>query len=746
MRAVSAKQRFPVAQWKYDLNRLQETSILMHDKHAKSSISTLSRVLGALPGNVGIRRPDSAASRSIPTTSRSPTPQTMVQRSASPLEPANLPIEVGDELDMGLAVGPGHSNLYLDTDAASTFEAPETRPSSRVDFNNAHTVTSPRSEINPSPTPTDDDDNIQSSPLRNSNRISLRYEAILASQRDSKLCSVEPGFTDSTGFYYRKFENQISNLSGKNSDSTHCIEKFLMHSEKEWFGLFYDAKMGVRVTSAAVPEAPTPALNTPEGSIHGGIESHEEQHYSLEQFALPENYQNPKGIRKLLKVKLLDWPIYAYLLALGQIISANSYQIVLLTGEIGTTSIKIYIIAGVYCAASIFWWVLFRLVQSRYILSLPWALYGLAFLLIGLGPWTAQGHTRGLMQIFAACTYSAASASGGLFFSLNFGSEGSATVRSWGYRACFIQGVQQLYIATLWYWGSRTNQATVSGFSWSNSNFFNSYQITIVTMIVAVLLWFVGTTLYIGLPDYYRQAPEEVPSFYKSVLGRKVVLWFFFAVCVQNLFLSAQTGRNWAYLWTSQHASAWTIALLVVFFFIFVWVAGLLVFAYFSETHSWTLPIFAIGVGAPRWAQILWSTSGMGLWLPWAGYSYLASALVGRILWLWLGVLDSIQSVGFGMILLQTLTRIHTAFALLAAQTIGAIFTILARRFISPDGGPGLVFPNFLVGRWTEGNAEGDWGWGYGLDSAWFWFGLLSQLSICVGFCLFFRKEQLQKP
>jgi alpha-1,3-glucan synthase len=31
------------------------------------------------------------------------------------------------------------------------------------------------------------------------------------------------------------------------------------------------------------------------------------------------------------------------------------------------------------------------------------------------------------------------------------------------------------------------------------------------------------------------------------------------------------------------------------------------------------MPVFAIGLGAPRWCQIWWGTSGMGLYVPWAG-------------------------------------------------------------------------------------------------------------------------------
>ena len=75
---------------------------------------------------------------------------------------------------------------------------------------------------------------------------------------------------------------------------------------------------------------------------------------------------------------------------------------------------------------------------------------------------------------------------------------------------------------------------------------------------------------------------------------------------------------------------------------------------------------------------MFWSTSSIGLYLPWAG-GPIASALVSRSLWLWLGLLDTIQGVGFGMIFLQTLTRIHVAFTLIAAQVLGSIATIVAR-------------------------------------------------------------------
>ena len=121
--------------------------------------------------------------------------------------------------------------------------------------------------------------------------------------------------------------------------------------------------------------------------------------------------------------------------------------------------------------------------------------------------------------------------------------------------------------------------------------------------------------------------------------------WFFVVVVIQNYWLSAPYGRNWMYLWSNQAVPAWGIFLLVLFFFVGVWIFCLFIFYHMSKRHNWIFPVFAMGLGAPRWAQILWSTSNMGQYLPWAA-GPVASALAGRSLWLWLGVLDAVQGVG----------------------------------------------------------------------------------------------------
>ena len=301
----------------------------------------------------------------------------------------------------------------------------------------------------------------------------------------------------------------------------------------------------------------------------------------------------------------------------------------------------------------------------------------------------------------------------------------------WAFRACVIQGSQQIYVVFLWFWGSKLTAQTVNGVVSANLAIYGPL-LTAITTPIAVLLWLVGIALFFGLPEYYRQAPGQIPSFYKSVMRRKVVLWFFVAVLIQNFFLSAPYGRNWRYLWSSVHAKTWMVVLLVCGFFVGIWAILLAIFSRASLRHSWILPMFAVGLGAPRWCQMLWGVSGMGEGVPWAG-SPLAGALAGRTLWLWLGTLDAIQGVGFGMILLQTLTRFHVIFTLVCAQVLGSIATIVARACAPDATGPGPIFPNLATSL-------------HGLRNAWFWIGVLAQIAICVGFFRWFRKEQLTKP
>ncbi|OBW67971.1 MAG: Amidase signature enzyme [Aureobasidium pullulans] len=783
MRARSAKQRFPVAQWKEDLEILQSKSIKIHDKRMEKKQRNGGMSVATTPWGSGYNTPNmpgwmtpsgwTTPGAGTPWGRGTPNPSRPNTRPSSPTREGNTAESSptnsrNNSLSLGTRAGPGHvqtrarsfsgsrptlsrrnsteptqgrnrlSRIEDEEVNITTEEAQHAREQAQEEARSGYPflnqdpfgANSPYT-FSPAGTPGIASPSASSPFLpfppslgRSANAEStLTVDKVIEQKEDKTPQDLLPFFTDSTGLYYRTFERKLEDLSGKTSESALCIEDYLEKSEKQWFNRMHDVKMAKETPAATRANSPTGAYNTT---------NMDPEKETSDQFLLPQNYQAPTGVRRLMMYKVGDWPIYSFFLALGQIIAANSYQITLLTGEIGETASKLYVVACIYLGASLVWWFVFRRFALIYTIALPWFFYGFAFFLLGMAPYAATNSGRGWVQNVATGFYSFASAAGSFFFAQNFGSTGSAPVKTWGFRACMIQGTQQLYIVGLWYWGDKLSALSDSGKGASTLVTYGS-TMTAIGVPIAVFLWAIGILLWLGLPAFYRQAPGAVPSFYTAVMRRKIIVWFFVAVFVQNYFLASIYGRNWKYLWSSKHAPGWSIFLLIVLFFVIIWAFALWWFSHLSTTHSWFIPIFAIGLGAPRWCQILWSCSNIGMYLPWAG-SPVASALLGRGLWLWLGVLDSVQGIGFGMILLQTLTRYHITFTLVAAQVIGSVATILSRATAPDATGPGDVFPDFSVD------------WKSGLASADFWVCLLLQLGICVGFFTFFRKEQLSKP
>ena len=97
---------------------------------------------------------------------------------------------------------------------------------------------------------------------------------------------------------------------------------------------------------------------------------------------------------------------------------------------------------------------------------------------------------------------------------------------------------------------------------------------------------------------------------------------------------------------------------------------------------------------------MLWGTSSLALYIPWAGSG---GPYLGISLWLWLGVLDAIQGVGLGMILLQTLSRLHVCATLALAQVIGSVCVMVARATAPNRVGPGTVFPDASKWDFNQG-------------------------------------------
>ena len=280
-----------------------------------------------------------------------------------------------------------------------------------------------------------------SSRISNSSRLStssqLDLTTVIGGKKDYSLQKIELDFDDKTGEYYRAFETMLDKLNGKTSEKDLCIEEYLVESEKAWFKKYRDAKLGrsrERGSSANLRKSRMSAASTAyHGSRASSVDAEERMSDgvgSMDDFLLGANYQRPSLIKRWMLTRLGDWPLYSFLLALGQIMAANSYQITLLTGGEDPKPSMIYTIGGIYIAASVIWWLLFRTMKARFVLSVPFVMYGIAFLFVGMAPFLPKGAGRDWMRNVADGVYAAASASGSLYFALNFGDEGKQTDRT----------------------------------------------------------------------------------------------------------------------------------------------------------------------------------------------------------------------------------------------------------------------------------------------------------------------------
>ena len=507
MRARSAKQRFPVAQWVEDLEILQSTAIKIHQKEATKShhrpsspgVSGYNSPSGVNTPMIAhtrhnssdLARPLAAGSRNTSygnlnrlstwsqsrRTSQYSRPGSPTRDHEAPPLPTSSPLQ--RTMSLGMKAGPGHlaeqqrgrrQTSKRDSKDEVGMAVTEIEEESDDDiirmYDDEYTMTAEQAEaiqhhdklieaIGTPPLPALKDDflsprlvshgNNNSEPLSrspfphdnsstlsvpgtpnlgptaedallpprspfipgNENRFSsnsmLSLNSVVGDKKDFKLQKVDPFFTDSTGEYYKAFEDRLKNLDGKTSEQTLCIEDYLVKSEKKWFDRFRDARLG---RTAGHPRQPSPApaifrakhrAPSPEGSIFnedldaGSDRSGKEGSGSDDQFLLGADYIPPTGLKKWMQMRIGDWPLYSFFLAFGQIIAANSYQITLLTGTVGQTAEKLYVVASIYLVTSIMWWFCFRSFKSIYVLSVPFFFYGLA---VSLSPSFPYDHHR----------------------------------------------------------------------------------------------------------------------------------------------------------------------------------------------------------------------------------------------------------------------------------------------------------------------------------------------------------------
>ena len=107
------------------------------------------------------------------------------------------------------------------------------------------------------------------------------------------------------------------------------------------------------------------------------------------------------------------------------------------------------------------------------------------------------GPRKTITRVATYC-YAVASAGGFLFFGLNFGEEAGAATEVWIMRACIVQGLQQIWVSALWYWGYTLNGTDPNAYVTPRAIMYVVWPLAVVSLLFAYLLFF-------GLPDYYRQ-------------------------------------------------------------------------------------------------------------------------------------------------------------------------------------------------------------------------------------------------
>ena len=116
---------------------------------------------------------------------------------------------------------------------------------------------------------------------------------------DNVLQNITPFFSDPDKKYENKFIGKMKNLNGKNSENDLCIEEFLLESEKSWFTQLRAAQLRSNLKARALDEQK---------------EAREEMARE-DEFGLGNNHKPPTGLKRVLRMKIGDWPIYSFLLA-----------------------------------------------------------------------------------------------------------------------------------------------------------------------------------------------------------------------------------------------------------------------------------------------------------------------------------------------------------------------------------------------------------------------------------------------
>jgi alpha-1,3-glucan synthase len=260
MRAYSVLQRFPVAQWVEDLEKLQYSSI-------HTSIKTRSR-----PNRLGALR--SIGSRVSVFNRFSASTISGESGRSIPSAPSTVVSGGGSLTHQGLSLAsPSPASLS----PASLSPASLSPVASIFQFSDSMNL-----------------DGAVNGPSR---QLSLRSVATTHSE-----CSLQqnpaPIFTDSKNKYYNTFSQKLDKLNTKPSASNICIEEYIVESEKDWFNRYHSASLSTT-------------------SLLRGKKTEDSRRKSVAEYHefLGDGYQAPRGVKMFMQMKIGTWYTYSFLLA-----------------------------------------------------------------------------------------------------------------------------------------------------------------------------------------------------------------------------------------------------------------------------------------------------------------------------------------------------------------------------------------------------------------------------------------------
>lgn len=326
MRAWSAKQRFPVAQWIKQLDQLYSESIRIHNKEAKKKkLESLSP--GASPSATRPSSPGSIATytEQAPHVLLSPSPESNLLSPSPIATPTPRALTTPDLPTPSAPWVAGSRSSSPRASVASSnggFYGNSVARESTISVD-SFAIRAQRDGM-PSPGLPPNDFGLGiprpafSTSHRNSSLLSL--PEVVGDRHDLKLQQVDQFFNDSNGEYYALFEEMLDDLNAQNSAGELCIETFLKKSEKEWFARYRDAKLGRhRESRMASPANSRPVSRNGQGRNESVVSRGRQRHRSAtpsslarsvfetspppggtvdDEFLLGDGYQAPTGLKK----------------------------------------------------------------------------------------------------------------------------------------------------------------------------------------------------------------------------------------------------------------------------------------------------------------------------------------------------------------------------------------------------------------------------------------------------------------